>query len=104
MLILDPSGELGYVSWDVARRLGYDSVEPLLGQGLQAHVHGDDLARYRRAVDAWGAGRRQRVRYRLRCASGSWVACESTGVNLVGDREVGGILVTTRPLEEHVPA
>ena len=92
------------MSWDVARRLGYDSVEPLLGRGLQSHVHRDDLPRYRMAVDAWNAGRRQRVRYRLRCTSGSWVACESTGVNLIGDREVGGILVTTRPLDGPVPA
>lgn len=100
--ILDARGIVRYQSPSVMRLLGY-AEEELLGRAALSLVHPEDLP----AVEAELFATRRRagapsdpVLYRFRHRDGSWRWLESIGTNLLGYKNVRGILVNTRDITE----
>ncbi len=95
--VLDEHGHSRDGSGSVTTILGY----PLSfwdDQDVFALVHPDDLVRMATLFDEVKAapGARARAEMRIRDVDGSWQTIEGTGVNLLDDPDVGGVLVTTR--------
>jgi diguanylate cyclase (GGDEF)-like protein/PAS domain S-box-containing protein len=107
--LLDPRGTILYISPSVERVSGFRADE-LVGQnGLQL-LHPDDLPsateRLAEVLDAPGLVTTMEVRGRHK--DGSWLWLEATGMNLLHDQSVGGIVInyrdvtTRRKLEEEL--
>jgi len=99
--VLDGAGHLLYSSSENKEILGY---APAFWDERSAFdlAHPDDLDRanavLRRVVDT--PGLTQTGEFRARRADGAWEAIEFTGMNLLDDPEVAGIIVTTRRIAD----
>ncbi len=95
--LTDADGKVLFSTGRESRALGYPVAvwDDLQALGL---VHPDDAERgsasWQEALDRPGVEVSDEVR--MRSASGSWVDVAVTGVNLLDDPDVGGIVVTTR--------
>lgn len=101
--ILDEDGTILYESPSVERILGYDPADRV-GDNAFEFVHPDDVDGLRRTLlSSFRDGLRTgEARFRIRHADGSWRHLEATGVNLLADRDVGGIVATTRDITDRV--
>ena len=102
--VLDGDGTLLYSTSEMKATLGYP---PEFWDERSAFdlAHPDDLDHandlLRQVVDTPGLSRTGE--FRARRADGQWEAIEFTGMNLLDDPEVGGIIVTTRSISDRRP-
>ncbi|MPY93919.1 MAG: EAL domain-containing protein [Acidimicrobiia bacterium] len=99
--ILDGTGRTIEGTGTVTSILGYP-VSFWGGRNIFDLLHPDDLAKAAElfAEVTRSPGNRASSELRIRDASGAWQVIEGTGVNLLDDPDVGGILVTTRNITE----
>lgn len=103
--VVDAEGVIHYQSPAILRILGYGSDE-MLGDPFFNYVHPDDLAvmqgRLAEALERPG----QKVNYetRFRSKSGEWRVLRGTGVNLLDDAAIGGIVANSQDVTEIVRA
>lgn len=99
--VLDGEGNLLYSTSENKEILGYPA-EFWDERSAFDLAHPDDLdpanALLRRVVET--PGLTQTGEFRARRADGRWEAVEFTGMNLIEDPEVGGIIVTTRTVSD----
>jgi PAS domain S-box-containing protein len=92
-------GKMTYISPSVKRVLGYEPSERI-GQGYLQIMHPDDVERIRsefgKLLAAQGAS--WTVEFRLKHKDGTWRHVESTGINLLDDPVVGGIIYNLRDI------
>ncbi|MBL8777302.1 MAG: EAL domain-containing protein [Acidimicrobiales bacterium] len=102
--VLDAEGNLLYSTSEMKEILGYPA-EFWDERSAFDLAHPEDLdqanALLRRVVDTPGLS--QTGEFRARRADGRWEAIEFTGMNLLDDEEVGGIIVTTRSISDRRP-
>ena len=103
--VLDGGGNLLYSTSEMKEILGYP---PEFWDERSAFdlAHPDDLdqanALLRRVVETPGLS--QTGEFRARRADGHWEAIEFTGMNLLDDPDIAGIIVTTRSISDRPPA
>ncbi len=99
--ILDGDGTIRYESPPIERILGYDRHE-LVGRNAFDLIHPDDRTATWTAFE--GAlvdpALVPTVEFRFRHQDGSWRWLESTGTNLMADRDVGGFVVNSRDITD----
>jgi two-component system, cell cycle sensor histidine kinase and response regulator CckA len=95
--ILSPEADIRYISPRFSEMFGYepDSVE---GTSCLSYIHPEDVAFVKAELKGIITGTNDGVptEFRLRHRSGHWINVDAVGTNLVGDRQVGGILVVVR--------
>ena len=101
ILIADPDASIRYASPSAQQVLGIP-VQHLVGRSLLDLVHLDDVATAQRFfLTVQQAGGPPEVEeWRLSRPDGSMVWTENTGTNLLGEPQVGGIVVNTRDISE----
>jgi len=101
--IIDPDGSIRYKSPAVRAELGY-RPEELVGQNIFGYIHPGDMAKsqeaFRTAVENPGVPLKMEFRFRHR--DGSWRILDTTGINLISDPAVRGIVVNSRDISERV--
>ena len=103
--VIDAEGNLLYSTSEMKEILGYP---PEFWDERSAFdlAHPDDIdqanALLRRVVETPGLS--QTGEFRARRADGHWEAIEFTGMNLLHDPDVAGIIVTTRNISDRPPA
>jgi diguanylate cyclase (GGDEF)-like protein/PAS domain S-box-containing protein len=98
--VFDRDGGVTYSSPAATRILGYaDGFKP---QSVLELVHPDDVDAVASALAACMAtpGVTDPIRFRMAHADGTWVPVEATANNLLGDPDVGGVVVITRDISE----
>ncbi|MGZ8195801.1 MAG: bifunctional diguanylate cyclase/phosphodiesterase [Methylosarcina sp.] len=99
--LIDSNLNIAYVSPNVQRFLGFLPRE-LTGRPSSSVIHRDDMnivnSAYRYMMRH--AGEPHTIQYRISDKKGRWIYVESTGVNLLGNKEIRGILVSMRDITE----
>jgi len=105
LAVLDSAGLYAYVSPSFTRLLGYE-VDEVIGTNPLDSVHPDDAeaTAAKLGMLARQPGMVISHRYRYRHRGGEWRVVESTGSNLLGDRDIAGIVINTRDVTEQVRA
>ena len=99
--IVEIDGTVKYQTPSVERVLGFEP-EDLVGSSLTEIVHPNDVPK----VDSFLAEVTSQPKavkpaeWRLKSASGAWLAAETTGSNLLDDPDVQGVVLTTRDVSE----
>jgi diguanylate cyclase (GGDEF)-like protein/PAS domain S-box-containing protein len=98
--VLDREGCVRYSSPAATRILGY--AEGFRPRSVLQLVHPDDAERVGAALAACmsSPGVIDPVRFRMAHADGSWLPVEATANNLLGDADIGGVVVITRDISE----
>ncbi len=99
--LIDANLNMAYVSPSVTRLLGI-VPEELIGRPSTLVIHPDDMGI---VIDAQRyvmehPGEPHTVQYRAGHKDGRWIDVESTGVNLLGNPAINGVLVTMRDITE----
>src|SRR5918997_3018286 len=99
--LLGVHGTIRYQSPSSERILGY-SPEEMVGENVFDYVHPEDLGLVEMIFveGLRDPGRRPSVEYRLRHKDGSWRWLESVVANLLGHRDVGGVVFNSRDVTE----
>jgi len=99
--ILDAGGTIRYVSPTVERVVGYPPEERV-GKSSSELVHPDDASRIRGLLAELAArpGAVLQAQYRARNRAGDWRWMDATGVNLLDDPDVRGLVVNQRDITE----
>ncbi|QYG92706.1 EAL domain-containing protein [Iamia sp. SCSIO 61187] len=99
--VLDRDGTLSFTTGTEARFLGY-SADEWRTMDIRTLVHPDDRDRALAAFDRSLAspGVEVSAEARVRAADGRWVDVAATGVNLLDDPEVRGIVLTTSDITD----
>ncbi len=101
--IVDTAGTIRYKSSAVRTELGY-RPEELVGENIFGYIHPEDLAKaqktFRRAVENSGMPLKTELRFRHR--DGSWRVLDVTGISLLQDPAVGGVVINSRDMTERV--
>jgi PAS domain S-box-containing protein len=100
--ILNGDGKVMYNSPSIRGVLGYEPGE-LKGKSFFRLVHPHDLPAFNKNFESGlkTSGAMEYVEYRLQHKDGSWRFLESIGNNLLDDREVRGIVVSSRDVTDH---
>ena len=106
--ILDPHGVVGFISDSVQRVLGYEP-SALLDADAFHFVHADDApgvvdalhAAIADEADGTARAGRHLVRARLRRVDGTWRVLELAMQALLGDPDIGGVLVHCRDISDY---
>ncbi|HEX2280388.1 MAG TPA: EAL domain-containing protein, partial [Thermomicrobiales bacterium] len=102
IVVLDDAGNLLYVSPSSSQEMTASAAEQMIGTSVFPIIHPEDHSRFRRFLTECLGGRNKlpivEVRYRL--SDGAWRDVEAIGNNLLGDPNVGGIVVTARDITE----
>jgi diguanylate cyclase (GGDEF)-like protein/PAS domain S-box-containing protein len=101
--IVDTHWTITFVSPSAVKTLGYQ-VSSLVGKSILDFVHDLDVA------DATARLRELLIdpqhvitgRWRLRRHDGTWIQTDSICTNLVGDPDIGGLVITTRDVSDRV--
>ncbi|HEU0282358.1 MAG TPA: PAS domain S-box protein [Gallionella sp.] len=99
--LIDTDLNIAYVSSGVTRLLGV-LPEELVGRPSAAVIHPDDMgviADAQRYVMEH-PGEPRTVQYRVSHKDGRWISVESTGVNMLGNPAINGVLITMRDISE----
>ncbi len=101
ILTIDARGIIRYISPSIERIAGYAPAE-LEGSNVFEKVHGDDLARFRERFEAFVRTEDAIVRaeYRYAHKNGSWLDFEADAINLLKDKDAGGILINLRDITQ----
>ena len=100
--IMAPDGTLKYASPAFERVLGYDP-EASVGLNVLDYIHPDDLPRVREEIETAFKEpgiTRNLTEYRVRHSDGSWRHLEASGVYLMDDPSIRGLLVTQRDVTD----
>ena len=99
--LLGVYGTIRYQSPSSERILGY-SPEEMVGKNVFDYVHPEDLGLVEMIFveGLRDPGRRPSVEYRVRHKDGSWRWLESVVANLLGHRDVGGVVFNSRDVTE----
>jgi diguanylate cyclase (GGDEF)-like protein/PAS domain S-box-containing protein len=99
--LLGVRGTIRYQSPSAERILGY-RPEEMIGENVFDYVHPEDLGLVEMTFveGLRDPGRRPSVQYRLRHKDGSWRWLESVVANLLGHRDVGGVVFNSRDVTE----
>ena len=97
--VVDADTTVRYQTPSVRQVLGYDT-DALIGTRLIDLVHTDDVPIALELFDEAASGANAAVELRVRRSDGSWVDAEAVGDNLLGDPNVGGIVVTLRDVSD----
>lgn len=99
--VSDDRGLLTYLSPASRRMLGCDEEE-LLGRNLMSFVHPDDADRMRNEIAAQvlTTGTVGPLEFRVRHLDGSWRYVEATGLNMLDDPAIQGIVFNCRDITE----
>ncbi len=101
--VVSADGIVTYQSPSSAHVLG-TPPEDLVGNAFAGILHGDDVARWRRATAnvIAEAGSEGTAEWRLRRADGGYVPVESRLTNLLQDPAVGGIVLNSRDVSDQI--
>jgi diguanylate cyclase len=104
--VVDADYTVRYTSPSARTLLGF-AEEVTAEAGIFAPVHRDDRERFRdflrRVADGGSAGvGDEKIEGRVRTADGTWLHLQSVAVNLLDDRAVQGIVVTSRDISDRV--
>ncbi|MFZ2301045.1 MAG: PAS domain S-box protein [Gallionella sp.] len=99
--LIDANLNMAYVSASVMRLLGV-SPEELIGRPSALVIHPDDMVVVNDAQRyvMEHPGEPHTIQYRVSHKDGSWIDVESTGVNMLGNPAINGVLVTMRDVTE----
>ncbi len=101
--VVDGHGVIRYMSPSIERMTGY-AVEELIGKSVFDYVHPDDIvelqADFSRGTMTLAQTHKRQFRYLH--ADGSWHVVESTGINLLEDPAVAGLVVTARDITKRM--
>jgi PAS domain S-box-containing protein len=100
--IAEADGTVSYMIPAVERVLGY-KPEDLIGANRWELIHPDDLPEAQRLYAEYlenKPGSTLRAEYRMRHRDGSWRYIESISNNLLGDPDLGGIVINCRDITE----
>jgi PAS domain S-box-containing protein len=98
IVLLDRDGNILYVSPAFARQAGYE-MWTVLGRGLLDFAHDDGreaLARALQALVGMPAAQSVALEFLFQCRDGRWATMEATGSNLLGDPNVGAMVLHMR--------
>ena len=95
--IVEADGTIRYQSPSLEKLFGYTPNETA-GRNIFEFFHPDQIPHLQKYFKEGikKPGLAATVEYRLRHKNGSWVHCESTGSNLLGDPNINGIVISTR--------
>ena len=101
LLIINSNLEIAYVSPNISRLLGL-LPEDLIGRPSTVFVHPDDLniITNARCYVMKHPGEPHTIQYRVNHKDGRWIYVESTGVNMLSNPEITGVLVSMRNITE----
>ena len=103
--LIDANLDMVYVSPSITRMLGI-SPEELIGHPSSLIIHPDDLDvvndAQRHVLDH--PGEPHSVQYRVRNKDDCWIHVESTGINMLANPAINGVLVTMRNITERKQA
>ncbi|HVX30797.1 MAG TPA: PAS domain S-box protein, partial [Nitrolancea sp.] len=102
VLIVSPDGAIQYVSPALAAWIGPGKPLPALGESCLSLLHPDDVERFREFLTeaASVAGISPVVEVRFTDALGGVRHIEAIATNLLGDPNVGGVVLNTRDVTE----
>ncbi|MDI6874432.1 MAG: CHASE4 domain-containing protein [Actinomycetota bacterium] len=105
IVVLDREGTVTYQSPSTGNILGYGR-DGIVGKNVFDLIHPEDLSRarhvFRRGVEQPGSLGRHELRFRR--GDGSWCRLEFTGLNLLEDPAVRGMVVNARDITAQVEA
>jgi len=105
MALINADGTIRYISPPLERMTGY-RPEELTGKYAFDYVHPDDvqglIRRFNRGMETPGITEREEFRYRH--ADGSWHTLEATGISLIQDPSVSGVVLTARDITDRKEA
>lgn len=103
--LIDSCLIVAYVSPNVEHFLGFPASE-LIGRPSALVIHPDDMATVKNAhrYTLKHAGQPHTVQYRVSHKEGRWIYVESTGINLLDNQEIKGVLVSMRDITERKQA
>jgi PAS domain S-box-containing protein len=101
--IIETDGTIRYKSPAVRSELGY-RPEDLVGENIFGYIHPEDLARSRQAFGQVLShpGIPLKIEFRFRHRDGGWRILDCTGVNLLNDSAVRGIVANSRDVTDRV--
>jgi diguanylate cyclase (GGDEF)-like protein/PAS domain S-box-containing protein len=99
--LINSNLDIAYVSPNISRLLGF-LPEELIGQPSSSVIHPDDM---KIIINAHGyviehTGEPCTIQYRVSHKDGRWIYVESTGVNMLSNPEITGVLVSMRNITE----
>ncbi|MDD5301096.1 MAG: PAS domain S-box protein [Gallionella sp.] len=99
--VIGANMDMVYVSSGVTRLLGV-LPEELIGQPSAQVIHPDDMVIIGDAMQyvMGHPGEPKTVQYRVRHKDGRWIPVESTGINLLDNPAINGVLVAMRDITE----
>ncbi len=99
--LIDANLNMAYVSPSVTRLLGV-LPEELIGRpsALVIHPHDMDVINDAQRYVMEHPGEPHTIQYRVSHKDGRWIHVESTGVNMLGNPLINGVLVTMRDITE----
>jgi len=99
--LVDANLDITYVSSSVTRLMG-ELPEELAGQPSALFIHPDDMDAIYSGMShvLEHPGEPKTVQYRVKHKDGRWICVESTGVNMLGNPAINGVLVTMRDITE----
>ncbi|HSO96513.1 MAG TPA: EAL domain-containing protein [Acidimicrobiia bacterium] len=102
IMVVNPDGDVRYVSPAFERVLGYEASDAV-GESALAFAHPDDVESASQALAAiQGDGRRAAcIEVRLRRRDREWIWFEASVTNLLHDPVVGGIVANLRDISQH---
>ncbi len=101
--VVDGHGVIRYMSPSIEKMTGY-AVEELIGKSVFDYVHPDDIVELRADFSrgTMTLAQTHKRQFRYRHADGSWHVVESTGINLLEDPAVAGLVVTARDVTKRI--
>jgi two-component system, cell cycle sensor histidine kinase and response regulator CckA len=101
--IVGADGRLHFVSPSIQRVLGLTPDE-LLGESLLAFVHPEDRPRVEVEWEHLlsGPGRRATLQHRVRTGEGGWRVVDTVAENLLQDRDVRGVVISSRDVTDRI--
>lgn len=103
--LIDANMIVAYVSPNVAHLLGF-LPEQLIGRPSSLVIHPDDMTTVIKAqlYVIKHTGKPLTIQYRVSHKDHRWIYVESTGVNMLGNPEIKGVLVSMRNISERKQA
>ncbi len=101
ILILSSQGDITYQNQSMTKILGYSS-QHLFGTQIKTLVHPDDLAKFSQILNEikTGIDTSITIELRFRHQDQGWNTLEMTGINLLSDVSVNGILINARDITQ----
>ena len=97
--LIDASMNMAYVSPSVTRLMGF-LPEEIIGRPSALVIHPDDMGAVSNAQSyvLGHPGKPHTIQYRVSHKDGRWVHVESTGINMLDNPAINGVLITMRDI------